>query len=59
MNEYGLSPSAHLGDGCLDIIMVEAGSRFNLISYIIRTAIFGNAVSYVYKYICINTLSDL
>ena len=33
----GLSPSAHLGDGNLDLIVVDRTSRVNYLSYLIRT----------------------
>ena len=45
MNRFGLSPSAHLGDGCTDLILVEGSSRIKLLSYLVRTSLFGNAVS--------------
>ncbi|XP_077194359.1 ceramide kinase isoform X2 [Paroedura picta] len=32
----GLSPSAHLGDGCADLILVHKCSRFNFLRYLIR-----------------------
>jgi len=33
----GLSPSAHLGDGNLDLIVVSQTSRLNYLRYLIRT----------------------
>ena len=33
----GLSPSAHLGDGNLDLIVVNRTSRLNYLRYLIRT----------------------
>ncbi|CAL4059508.1 unnamed protein product, partial [Meganyctiphanes norvegica] len=38
----GVSPAAHLGDGCADLLMVEGGSRFRMISYLYKTST-GNA----------------
>nr|XP_056702460.1 ceramide kinase [Euleptes europaea] len=32
----GLSPSAHLADGCADLILVHKCSRFNFLRYLIR-----------------------
>lgn len=45
LSPYGVSPSAHLGDGCTDLILVSGGSRCRILSYLFRTAYTGNAVS--------------
>lgn len=38
----GVSPAAHLGDGCADLLMVEGSSRYRMISYLYKTST-GNA----------------
>ncbi|XP_042213687.1 ceramide kinase-like [Homarus americanus] len=45
LSPCGISPSAHLGDGCTDLILVSGGSRCRILSYLFRTAYMGNAVS--------------
>ncbi|KAG0696842.1 Ceramide kinase [Chionoecetes opilio] len=41
----GVSPAAHLGDGCMDLILVAGSSRRHTLSYLFRTAFTGNALS--------------
>ncbi|XP_068224473.1 ceramide kinase [Palaemon carinicauda] len=45
LTPHGISPSAHLGDGCTDLILVSGGSRFRILSYLYRTSCTGNALS--------------
>ncbi|KAK7082549.1 hypothetical protein SK128_021654, partial [Halocaridina rubra] len=45
LTPHGISPSAHLGDGCTDLILVSGGSRFRILSYLYRTSFTGNALS--------------
>ncbi|XP_071528378.1 ceramide kinase [Panulirus ornatus] len=45
LSPHGMSPSAHLGDGCTDLILVSGGSRYRILSYLFRTAYTGNALS--------------
>ncbi|ROT78107.1 putative ceramide kinase-like [Penaeus vannamei] len=43
LTPHGVSPSAHLGDGCADLILVAGGSRFRILSYLYRTSCTGNS----------------
>lgn len=45
LTPHGVSPSAHLGDGCADLILVAGGSRFRILSYLYRTSCTGNSLS--------------
>ena len=45
LTPHGVSPAAHLGDGCADLILVAGRSRCHTLSYLFRTAFTGNAVS--------------
>lgn len=45
LTPHGVSPSAHLGDGCADLILVSGGSRFRILSYLYRTSCTGDSVS--------------
>nr|XP_045600791.1 ceramide kinase-like isoform X2 [Procambarus clarkii] len=45
LSPYGVSPAAHLGDGCMDLILVTGGSRCRILSYLFRTAYTGNAAN--------------
>lgn len=46
LTPHGVSPAAHLGDGCADLILVAGRSRRHTLSYLFRTAYTGNAVSH-------------
>lgn len=45
LTPHGVSPAAHLGDGCADLILVAGRSRRHTLSYLFRTAFTGNALS--------------
>ncbi|MPC18733.1 Ceramide kinase [Portunus trituberculatus] len=45
LSPYGVSPAAHLGDGCADLVLVAGRSRYHTLSYLFRTAFTGNALS--------------
>ncbi|XP_023215199.1 ceramide kinase-like [Centruroides sculpturatus] len=38
MSREGISPCAHRGDGCVDVVVVSRCSRFNYIRYLFRTS---------------------
>jgi ceramide kinase len=39
MTKNGISPKAHLGDGCTDLILVSQCSRLDYLKYLLRTAL--------------------
>ncbi|KAK3862568.1 hypothetical protein Pcinc_031582 [Petrolisthes cinctipes] len=43
LTPHGISPTAHLGDGCTDLILVSGGSRWRVLTYLLRTAYTGDA----------------
>lgn len=45
LSPRGVSPAAHLGDGCADLVLVAGRSRCHTLSYLFRTAFTGNALS--------------
>ncbi|XP_076056284.1 ceramide kinase [Oratosquilla oratoria] len=45
LTPHGVSPAAHLGDGCADIVLIPAGSRLRFLHYLYRTSVTGNALS--------------
>uniref|UniRef100_A0A0P4W402 DAGKc domain-containing protein n=1 Tax=Scylla olivacea TaxID=85551 RepID=A0A0P4W402_SCYOL len=45
LSPHGVSPAAHLGDGCADLVLVAGRSRCHTLSYLFRTAFTGNALS--------------
>ncbi len=39
MTKNGISPKAHLGNGCTDLILVSQCSRLDYLKYLLRTAL--------------------
>lgn len=44
----GMSPAAHLGNGCLDLVLVRQCSRFDYLRHMLKLASSGNHVSHLY-----------
>ncbi|XP_065178081.1 ceramide kinase-like [Sycon ciliatum] len=44
-SKAGLSPSAHFGDGCLDLLIVRHGSRLNTLRQLVRVARQGSPLT--------------
>lgn len=51
LSPLGLSPSCHLGDGCLDLLLMSHCSRFTFLRALIRTA-KGEHVSILIHFHC-------
>ena len=44
-SRHGASPAAHLGDGCLDLVLLPRGSHCRILSHFIRVAFTKHHVS--------------
>ncbi|XP_076335169.1 ceramide kinase-like isoform X1 [Tachypleus tridentatus] len=57
MTKDGISPTAHLGNGCTDVILVTKCSRLNFLRYLFRTA-FHNANPFDFDFVQFYRVSE-
>ena len=50
---HGVSPTAHLGNGCVDLVLVKKCSRINYLRHMLRLASGANHVSFCSVYLFI------
>lgn len=49
MSKQGISPAAHVGDGCADLILVSQCSRLNYLKYLLQLGFSNqNRVRFIY-----------